>query len=188
MNEQNIIKLLAKHPNHTQRYTFMVPNCYTTHDNEADLFCVRKSGLCDEFEIKTSRSDFLADKRKRVCNHELEFKDFDWKVRGLEFAPNTKYKFQAMLDGDMPTNYFWYVVKKGICEASEIPSFAGFIEVSEKGTLRIVKSPDKIHGKKLSSEKQLSFAKKNSYRFWDLFLGQPPNAAEIDEVDAWDKG
>ena len=65
MTESDVIDLLSRHRDNNW-YDLMIPNCYTAHDNEADFFAVRKSGFCDEFEIKVSRSDLLNDKKKIV--------------------------------------------------------------------------------------------------------------------------
>ena len=176
MNEKDVIKVLARHGDHQRRYDVMIPNCYTSHDNEADLFAIRKSGLCDEFEVKVSRSDFLVDAKKRVMHRQCKYGEWDWEQKGLEFAPYTKSKREALSDGDMDVNYFWYVVKDGICEASEVPEFAGLIvvptEESRVSRLKIIRSPKRLHTRKLSMEERFRYARKTGYRFWNLFLSK----------------
>ena len=66
MTEQDVILRLAKCIDHQRRYELIVPNVFILPDSEADLFCIRRSGFCDEFEVKISRPDFLNDHKKRV--------------------------------------------------------------------------------------------------------------------------
>lgn len=71
--EQSIIDILARSQNRIcTSYEILIPNCYTQHDNEADLFAVRRSGLCDEFEIKVTRADFFNDSKKIVNYRDAE--------------------------------------------------------------------------------------------------------------------
>jgi hypothetical protein len=169
VNETDVIMSLANYGDHIRRYELMLPNVFIQHDSEADLFCVRKSGLCDEFEVKTSRSDFLADKKKFVCFRDLtpgERSIFSWNDRAN--APNYKPKYQALIDGDMCVNYFWYAVIEGVAGVEDVPPFAGLIVVGSDGRLRIQKSPQKLHKEKMPVEERYNIARKSTYRFWKL--------------------
>ncbi len=169
MNEKDLILALANYGDHIRRYEIILPNVYIQHDSEADLFCVRKSGLCDEFEIKISRSDFKADKKKFIQFRPLElneYKNFKWDDR--KNAPNYKPKLQALIDGDLPVNYFWYAVAEGVADISDVPEFAGLIVVLNDGRVRIKKHPNKLHTKKMSIEDRYKIARKSTYRFWKL--------------------
>ena len=76
---------------------------------EADVAAVTKTGFVHEIEIKVSRSDFLADFKKSNSNgkkHEI---------------------LQAK--GDKNPNYFWFATPKGLLKESDIPHYAGWIEV-----------------------------------------------------------
>jgi len=58
---------LAFNATQQQRYTLMIPNTHFNQGYEMDIMCVRNGSLMvEEIEIKTSRSDFLADFRKTV--------------------------------------------------------------------------------------------------------------------------
>ena len=169
MTENDVIMQLANHGDHIRRYEIMLPNVYIQHDSEADLFCIRKSGLCDEFEVKTSRSDFLADKNKFVqyrAQTPEEWGLFDWNNRAS--APNYKQKHQALIDGDLCVNYFWYVVEEGVATIEDIPDLAGFIVVHPDKMMRIEKLPVRLHGDKMSMEDRYKIARKSTYRFWKL--------------------
>lgn len=167
-------------------YDVVIPNCFTQHDNEADLLAIRKSGLCDEFEVKVSRSDFLNDAKKVVCYREpdpfnprvksadrlwLEENQTEFKLKKA-IAPWQKIKHQALIDGDMPCNYFWYVLKHGIAELEEIPDFAGVFFVLEDGTLQSARAPKKLHSNKLDYETRFKLSRKLGYRFWEYRFGK----------------
>lgn len=167
MNEQDIIMRLASYGDHIRRYELMIPNVFIQDDSEADLFCVRRSGLCDEFEVKTSRSDFLADKKKIVKFRELELSErgiIKWDNKAS--WPNSKKKIQALEDGDMCVNYFWYAVSENICTVDELPLFAGLILIKKDGRLKVVRHPKKLHKEKISFEDRYRIARKSNYRLW----------------------
>lgn len=172
MNERDVIMALANNGDHIRRYELMLPNVFIQHDSEADLFCVRKSGLCDEFEVKISRSDFLADKKKFVNYREPTYQEIG-DYRHIKWAdrkqqPWYKSKHDALVDGDMCVNYFWYAVPDGLITADEIPDFAGLITIREDGRLRVKKSPKKLHINKMSVDDRYKIARKSTYRYWKL--------------------
>jgi hypothetical protein len=170
LKEADIALHLANYRYHMQRYEIMLPNVYIQRDSEADLFCVRKSGLCDEFEIKISKADFRLDSKKVVRYRELErdeWKTFRWNA-ARNNAPNMKTKYNALIDGDLCVNYFWYVVPEDLIGLDEVPEFAGLIYVSESGVVSIKRSPKRLHGTKLSLEEKYKIARKSTYRYWKL--------------------
>jgi hypothetical protein len=169
-------------------YDVGVPNCFTQHDNEADLFLIRKSGLCDEVEIKVSRSDLLQDKKKIVKYRECEYlsnsenSDVDGKwlhdhqhlshdQKKKIVAPWQMLKPEALGLGRMDCNYFWYAIKDGIGGIEDIPDFAGLIIVKDDGELYFAKRPDRLHANKMSFEDRYKIARKTSYRFWKSEFG-----------------
>jgi len=176
--EENMINLVAKHQNaFCTSYEVLIPNCYTTHDNEADLFAIRKTGFCDEFEVKTSRADFFNDAKKKVHyrkmdrNDPLDLQHFELVPRP-RVSPWEKLKYKALVDGDMTANYFWYVLKDGIVSLEEVPAFAGVIFVDDDGDYWRKRSPKRLHSNKLSYEQRFAFCKKLGFRFWDSRVGK----------------
>lgn len=93
---------------------WIVPNIYVLNWFEADVCAIRTPGLIDEFEIKISRSDFLADAKKRD-----------------KFGDNRKTKHERLAAGvdEHPLAAFWFVTPPGIIKPGELPEFAGHIEV-----------------------------------------------------------
>lgn len=159
MTEKEMIRCIAVNsPWLIERYDAVIPNCYTAYDNEADLFCMRKSGLCDEIEIKVSKADFRLDEKKtvRVINE------------GKKSRKKTA-KRDAMTDGKM-SNYFWYAYPIGLVDREEIPEWAGIIEVNPE-VMRgyVVRSPKRLHGGKMTYEERFKQARKLGYRFWKKF-------------------
>jgi hypothetical protein len=136
-------------------WVLAVPNCYTQRDNEADLFLIRKSGLCDEIEVKVSRSDLLADRSKEVRVQV---------GRRLQKRP----KQFALALGELTCNYFWYAIKEGIGSVEDIPLYAGLIVVRPCGRITVVRRPDRLHSRKLSFEERYHFACKLHYRYWGV--------------------
>ncbi len=173
MTESDIHKLLADNDLFKKRYEVMIPNCFTSMDNEADVLAIRKSGICDEFEIKVSRSDFLNDAKKIVRYRASDItsgEDNRWfstdKNNRSILAPWELYKPDALIKGYMTCNYFWFVLKDGIALVDEVPKFAGLIFVSEDNRLNIVRWPEKLKREKLSFEERYQYSLKLNNRYW----------------------
>lgn len=181
-SEKSIQRLLVSSGDFIKRYDMMLPNCYLNNDNEADLFAIRKSGLCDEFEIKTSRADFLNDAKKRVKYRQPENKRdlfgvgeyeqwcLDGRVEGTE--PWIMNKREAYEKGLMTPNYFWYVLYEDIVvREHELPDWAGLIIVSKYGLLSEKRKPKRLHSNKVSDKLVLKVAKKGLFRYLDVIRG-----------------
>jgi hypothetical protein len=95
---------------------------------EADMIRINKNGMVWEYELKASLSDFRADFRKTRYG---------------------KNKHDLLREGKHISNYFVFVVPKGIIPREEIPDYAGLIEysVSKSGylDLRTVKKEKRLH-------------------------------------------
>ena len=99
---------------------------------ECDVLSIKKSGYITEFEVKISRSDFLADKKK-----------------------NKWYLYADPVYNRYKPNYFNYVCPDGLIQADEIPPFAGLIYLVD-GDLKEVKKASVIHRFKHDRDKVLS--------------------------------
>lgn len=113
---------------------FIVPNINTGY-GEADLFSLRRSGYAEEFEIKVSRSDFFADKKKTHKHHSY----------GLAFNGGT-----PVCDGikRMPNRFSFIVPEYLNITEKDVPEYAGLYIVSNKGRFDCAKSPPVIHKNK----------------------------------------
>jgi hypothetical protein len=79
------------------------PNTYLGR-YEADIFELTRSGYLYEYEVKISRADFFAEKKKTG-------------------------KVEKLKDGSR-CNYFYYLVPDGLITADECPDYAGLIYVT----------------------------------------------------------
>lgn len=93
---------------------------------ECDVAVLSQGNFLHEYEVKISRSDFLADKNK-LYGKTLKFDHYakahdlekDWEIHSIP-------------------NYFHYVCPSGLILKNEIPSFAGLYYYSVDGIQQIV--------------------------------------------------
>ncbi|ATI17470.1 hypothetical protein AP1_0043 [Aeromonas phage AP1] len=151
-----------------KKYDLIVPNCFYTHDLEADLLAFRKSGFRDEFEIKISRADFKNDVKKMV-------KIWPERDNGRRYKADLEEmtKYEALEKGRL-LNYFWYIVPHGLITPEEIPTFAGLMYIetvnrhNQKYQFRVIKDAKRLHGNKSSQEDYDKSLRKLGYRYWNL--------------------
>jgi hypothetical protein len=120
------------------RQTFTIPR-FTPHEWwEADISEVTKAGYLREYEIKTSRSDFLRDGKKK-----------QWR------SGRTKHQLLAEHDVRGPVQ-FWFVAPEGLLKLNEIPAWAGLIEIikAANGNLMEVEriTAPRLHGERASNK------------------------------------
>lgn len=106
-----------------QTLKFHSPVCenvkYLINDFELDVMSISKSGMLYEFEVKVSRSDFLADKKKR------------------------KHEFYKIYPNRQP-NYFSYACPKHLINLNEIGSNCG-LYYFDNGEITEIRPPKRIH-------------------------------------------
>lgn len=96
-----------------------IPNWTPPKWWECDVARIMPSGRWHEYEIKISKSDFLADQKK--------VSESGWgmgrhsKIKHLELHRGAK-------EGP---NHFWYVLPESVAAEVELPSFAGLIIASK---------------------------------------------------------
>lgn len=123
-------------------------NCFAYSLWESDVVGVTHSKLLHEIEIKISRSDFKADKRK-VQKHE-------W-----------------LKDGKL-ANYFWYGCPEALLSKEDIPPYAGLLYLYPGNTARtrvIVPAP-RIHAGKISNSIKENILHSCYYRYLEKLLGE----------------
>jgi hypothetical protein len=139
-----------------QDVSFRIENAYVfKSDWESDFLIVTKAGYAVEFEIKISRADFLADKRK-VKKHSILEKGTFSRSWG-EFSHHdyaTKTDVYKQLSEDIEhkkrPHRFYYVVPSGMLASSEVPKYAGLMCVYENGQIEKVKEAPFIHKEPLN--------------------------------------
>lgn len=164
MTENDMQKAIGSYRDFQKRYEVMIPCCFTSFDNEADLFCIRKSGLYDEIEIKTSRADFKNDAKKKV-----KIKKPESEATNRRSLYETYSKLDATAKGHM-ANYFWYAVPENLIDITEIPEYAGLIYVGANKRINVVREAKRLHKTNLTFEERFKQTRKLGYRFWASFL------------------
>ena len=96
---------------------------------EMDIASLSKSGMLHEYEVKISRSDFLADKKKH-------------KKYGL--SKFEQYGNPMGIEVKCP-NYFYYVCPEGMIKKDEIPVYAGLYYYEKEKGIRMIKNAKRIH-------------------------------------------
>ena len=127
MNELFIQQRLYWQLGHKREYC--MPNVFLYGRNESDFVTLTRAGYVDEYEIKISRSDFQADKKKHRHDHYTQGHKSESIVKGLP-------------------NRFWYVVPEGLIETHEAPEYAGLLYVRENGFIIQCRAAPKLHNNK----------------------------------------
>jgi len=133
---------------YAQNSFIKVSNVYL-YNWESDFIVVKSSNHVYEFEIKTSRSDFYADFKKKD-KHDVLSKGFY----------NSKYNPDKDVVGKRP-NKFYYVCPEGMINKAEVPEYAGLLYVvpsAGEGHYRTIKVKEakKIHSELFCDWKLLS--------------------------------
>lgn len=113
---------------------------------EADVLFISKELEITEFEVKTSRGDFLKDKLKKR-NGVLKYDFLD----GLNF-------FNLYFQSKRP-NKFYYVCPHGMVSRKEIPNNYGLIEVLPTGQVVMSKRAKRLHSNKTDVDFCLSVSR-----------------------------
>lgn len=126
MNESKIQRILTRYLVREKNHKIVAPNITNIFGWECDLISVTPANLIHEFEIKISRSDYLADAKK--AKHFI-----------MANKIHTSRRF---------ANYFWYVASFDL-PLSDLRSHAGLISIAG-GVIRILKPAPKLHAQKLT--------------------------------------
>lgn len=176
MTEAGIQRLMYNRFGHQRAYC--MPNVYV-FANESDLLTVTKAGYTDEYEIKLSRSDFMADKRK----HRYESYHHVSPWHGLQYSRRQDDGTQLHWTGIRPRkiennfpNRFWYVVPEGLVTADEVPAYAGLMYITQAGQMmqfcKKIKNAPKLHGKKAGPRILDRINKSAYFRYTNHWISQ----------------
>jgi len=134
---------------------------YTPRDwFECDVWRLTKSGYVDEFEIKTSLSDFKADADKSKRGRIIWNKE----TRGWDETPGSN-KHALLCDGDKGPNRFWFVVPEKM-ESVDVPPWAGLMIACSKYHTYVAKPAPKRHAKKWAGNRA-KLLEAYYYRYWN---------------------
>lgn len=128
---------------------YVLSNTYIyAADWETDLFVLRMNGYSLEFEIKVTRSDFMAD-AKKVKKHQI-LKD------GKYILQHKGNASKVVKIHNFRPNKFYYAVPAGMIQIDEVPKYAGLIYIyPATRSAVVVKNAPFIHRDILSYEKKL---------------------------------
>jgi hypothetical protein len=96
---------------------------------EMDVASLSRSNMLHEYEVKISRSDFLADKNKMANKNISKFEMYGNPTGHESRCPN----------------YFHYVCPAGMIRKDEVPAFAGLWYYHQDGEIEFIKNGRKIH-------------------------------------------
>jgi len=99
---------------------------------EADVISITKAGFINEFEIKCSRNDYLADFRNKDYKHKAMFER-----TGVKVYPSGEVWYHS-------ANNYWFVMPKNMIDIKEMPEYAGLIYMNEN-SLSIIKLAPRLH-------------------------------------------
>lgn len=157
---------LAFYKHTVQRYEIVAPNIHLDWQfNEMDILGLRRSGYVDEVEIKLTRSDFLADFKKKV-------KVKDGKIEIVPGHFHTNFvdtpKHDAVKQGLAHCNYFSFLMPESLADKCEIPEYAGLYIYKERSNWIVeVKKAPLLHKRKISEQLKYEIGRKMAYRYWN---------------------
>lgn len=125
-----------------ERVYYYVENiyCFDSYYKETDLLLVQNNKYCIDIEVKTSRSDFLADKKK-IHKHSI-LKNGYFTV---DYRYGGKYEVNESIYTNNRPNKFFYCCPENLIKISEIPNYAGLIYVLESGEIKKIKEAKFLH-------------------------------------------
>jgi hypothetical protein len=110
--------------------------------SDADVFGVSNSGYMYEYEIKVSRSDFVADIKNKYCKHRL----LKEKEAIHTFNKWKKGKItEETYDRIVIPNKFYYSCPVGLINKDDIPDYSGLIYIDENNKYIEIKSAPLLH-------------------------------------------
>lgn len=133
----SIIKDLAD-----RQFPIYLTNYQNGGFSEADVFGITKAGLMYEFEIKISKSDYLADFKNKTHKHNLlSRRDAIHTYSKWVKGKRTDQTYDVIC---LP-NRFYYACPEKLISANEIPEYAGLVYMTENGTLIEIKTAPILH-------------------------------------------
>lgn len=154
-----------------QRYhdaKYRLANAYIFKENwESDLFVQNRQGYSYEFEVKITRSDFFAD-RKKVDKH-LILSTGSYVKQSSMWNDQSTGQHDRWITSEQTTehplrpNRFYYVTPPDLVKKNEVPAYAGLIYCDGSSVYQIKNAPF-IHKKLLNYEPALC------NKFYHLFL------------------
>lgn len=167
------------------KHEVTVPNCGSVWGPEADVASMTRTRLGHAFEIKVSRSDWLAELRhiRGDCRcHEgrydcAKFARAGTLTNAKSLAEETARMAEAGSNccGRVPPSYFWVVTASGIVKDGELPDYAGLMEIepyrfgavqAHGYMVREVRPAPRLHRVKMLDNQLMAMARGVTLRYW----------------------
>jgi len=169
----------------SKNHELVVPNCGMAFGWESDLVSVTKAGIAHEFEIKVSRSDWLAELRATRDGKPGQNPKASRALMlagAAEIAGQLSKGGKAKLSNDptgfsyytseAPPNYWWLATAEDVAKPEEVPEYAGHVVIIPGTHIRyqfhIEKQAPKLHGRKISDRQWRSLARGACLRYWQI--------------------
>lgn len=128
-------------------YNIAIPNIYLYMNQESDFIGITRYGYAHEYEIKTSKQDYLADFNKKKHNHLRSY-------------------FNSPSEGNIPKK-FYFVIHGFHLMVGELPPYAGLITITESGIMKIIRRAPDLPSKKIDERTLIKMCTSLSYRLWE---------------------
>lgn len=160
---KKIQSLLLNHLKNRPDFNLITTNYSWNLLFEADVYQVTKNLFTVEYEIKTSRGDFLKDFKKSKKIYNKHTRQYDC-INKHDLLKNNDIIRDKKRNKFLP-NKFFFVTPIGLISRNEIDDCYGLIEVLESGQVVISKRPKKLHSeKRLSVDDMLDIARNFSIK------------------------
>ena len=152
MNEHSIQNALFSWLQ-AKKHVLITPNVGLFGRYESDLISVTASGFVYEFEIKTSRADYMAEFRRKKRKH-------IYLSGGATFQKYTPNSFYFVFPETVFTGW----------NNQEVPVYAGVLLIGKGGTVKQLKNAKRLHNLK-ATERELSYLSRGlMFRYWSSRL------------------
>lgn len=152
MTERDIQKILFENfveNRHTRKFRIAAPNIHLFPKWESDFLGLTSYGYIHEFEIKLSKSDYLADFNK-VRKHNT--------LRSFHRSKSETFRVPKR---------FYYVIHGFHLSAGELPDYAGLITINGSVITKLRTAPD-LPAIPITSKQTGKIATSLCYRYWNL--------------------
>jgi hypothetical protein len=172
-------------------FEIIFPNMDIVTSYEADILGITRAGYAYEYEIKTSLSDFRADRKKREKHatlagtiRRIEYPPAPW-VRGPDYYvmadapddPREALRYQCF--PDRRPKQFWYVLCGFSVPNGELPEYAGLMTYDvDKNRFFVIKAAPNLPALKVSQERMKRALRNMLYRYWQLRLKDGPGRTD----------
>jgi len=177
------IALRSLHHDLDGKNELVVPNVVVDLWAECDLLTITKALYPVEYEVKLSRSDFFADRKKTVYwrkRRSPEREHWPENLEHLKWERIEENKHQLLAERDCFPSRFFFVTPQGLVKPDEIPEWAGHIELTPWTTvwrMHRVKDAPRLHNNKVDNEFLYRTARKMVFRYWKHVHRQPGKLA-----------